>query len=53
MAEGLTSGLSAVSDVMATCMTTISGNALLMALFATALVRAGFSLVGTAKSSVL
>lgn len=46
-------GLKTVSDVMTTCMTTISGNDLLMALFCTALVAAGFRLIGRAKSSVL
>lgn len=49
MADGLT----AVVDVMATCMTTITSNPLLMALFCTALVGAGFGLVGRAKNSVL
>ena len=46
-------GLSAVASVLATCMDTISENPLLMALFCTALVGAGFGLVGRAKNSVL
>lgn len=45
--------LTTVSSVLSTCMTTISDNPLLMALFATALVGAGFGLVGRAKNSVL
>lgn len=46
-------GLTAVSSVIETCMTMISGNALLMALFCTALVGSGFGLVSRAKNSVL
>ncbi len=46
-------GLAAVASVLATCVGTITDNALLMALFCTSLVGAGFGLVGRAKNSVL